>query len=236
MRSSSTALSLSHFFKAWFSAGNGSQSSLELVGWRDSDGDGIFDVLDVAHTLEGTGTYDPAAGIYRFVGESSVQTLPNLNPRESALPTESLQNDITINRISRVEYRIDGGSGGAWQTAATPDTYVAALDLEVLTESQVDDQRFAYLTNGQRVVLTLWAPISGRFDLFFETLTLVRAVVANPDRESFGNRIVGIDAPIDLVAAIVGYVSVLNRAILANVAKDVGSRGRYEEHARQQHK
>ena len=115
-----------------------SQSSLELIGWHDSDGDGIFDVLDVPHTLEGTGSYDPASGTYRFVGESSVQTLPNLNPRESSLPTESLQNDITINRISRAEYRIDGG---AWQTAATPDTYVAALDLSFAvssTASQVE--------------------------------------------------------------------------------------------------
>lgn len=84
-----------------FEAHTSSPSSLELIGWRDSDGDGLMDVLDVPFTLEGTGAYDPDSGVYRFVGESSVQTLPNLNPRESALPTESLQNDITINRISR---------------------------------------------------------------------------------------------------------------------------------------
>lgn len=102
------------------------QSSLAAVGWRDSDGDGIFDVLDVEHSLDGTGFYDAGTGTYWFVGESSVQTLPNLNPRVSSLPTESLQNDITINRISRAEYRIDGG---AWQVAATPETYVATLDL-----------------------------------------------------------------------------------------------------------
>lgn len=109
-----------------------SQSSLELIGWRDSDGDGIFDVLDVAHTLEGTGSYNPATGTYRFVGESAVQTLANLNPRNSGLPTESLQNDITINRISRVEYQIDSQG---WQTAATPDVYVAALDVSFAVPS-----------------------------------------------------------------------------------------------------
>ena len=76
--------------------------------------------------------------------------------------------------------------------------------------------------------------LRGRIDLFFETLTLIRAVVTDPDRESFGHRIVGIDAPIDLVAAIVGDVGVLNPAIFAYVAKDVGGRGRYEEHAREQ--
>jgi hypothetical protein len=115
-----------------FTSHTSSQSSLELVGWRDSDGDGIFDVLDVPHTLTGSGSYDPATGMYRFVGESSVQTLPNLNPRVSSLPTESLQGDITINRISRAEYRIDGG---AWQTAATPNTYIAALDLSFAVPS-----------------------------------------------------------------------------------------------------
>ena len=109
-----------------------SQSSLALIGWRDSDGDGIFDILDVPHTLEGTGSYDSATGLYQFVGTSSVQTLPNLNPRLSSLPTESLQSDITINRISRAEYRINGG---AWQTAATPDTYVATLDLSFAVPS-----------------------------------------------------------------------------------------------------
>ncbi|MCB9941386.1 MAG: hypothetical protein H6823_24400 [Planctomycetaceae bacterium] len=109
-----------------------SASSLAMLGWRDSDGDGIFDVLDVEHSLEGTGSYDPSTGTYRFVGESSVQTLPNLNPRESSLPTESLRNDITINRISRAEYRIDGG---AWQTAASPNAYVATLDLRFAVPS-----------------------------------------------------------------------------------------------------
>ncbi len=115
-----------------FTQHTSSPSSLEMIGWRDSDGDGIFDVLDVAHTLEGSGSYDPITGTYRFVGESAVQTLPNLNPRDSALPTESLQNDITINRISRAEYRIDGG---AWQTAANPDSYVASLDIRFAVPS-----------------------------------------------------------------------------------------------------
>ena len=104
-------------------------SSLEMLGWRDSDGDGVFDVLDVPHTLSGTGEYDPATGLYRFRGESSVQTLANLNPRISASPTESMQSDITINRISRVEYRFDGT--GAWQIGASPDAYTATIDLTV---------------------------------------------------------------------------------------------------------
>ena len=109
-----------------------SPSSLQMLGWRDSDGDGVFDVLDVPHTLTGHGEYDPGAGLYRFVGESSVQTLANLNPRETASATESMQSDITINTISRAEYRIDGGG---WQTAANYGTYTAALDLSLAVPS-----------------------------------------------------------------------------------------------------
>ena len=90
-----------------------------MIGWRDSDGDGVFDVLDVPHTLSGTGYLDPALGQYHFVGASSVQTLPNLN-------SSGLQNDITLNEISRAEYRVDGGN---WQTAATFGTSVAELNL-----------------------------------------------------------------------------------------------------------
>jgi hypothetical protein len=95
------------------------QSTLEMIGWRDSDGDGVFDVLDVPHTLHGSGHYDPVTGRYRFNGDASVNTLPNVN-------SSGLQNDITINRISRAEFRVDGGS---WTTATTYDTYSAVLNL-----------------------------------------------------------------------------------------------------------
>jgi hypothetical protein len=104
---------------AAFNAYTSSPSSLAMIGWRDSDGNGIFDVLDVPHTLTGSGYLDPASGQYRFVGTSSVQTLPNLN-------SSGFQNDITLNKISRAEYRVNGG---AWQTAAVYDTSAAALNL-----------------------------------------------------------------------------------------------------------
>jgi hypothetical protein len=105
---------------AWASQVN-APSSLEMVGWQDNDGDGIFDVLDVPLTLEGTGYYDATEGLYHFLGSSAVGTLPNLN-------SSGLQNDITLNEISRVEYRV---AGGDWQTAATYHTPQAALDLQI---------------------------------------------------------------------------------------------------------
>ena len=98
-----------------------SQACLEMIGWRDSDGDGVFDVLDVPLTLTGAGAFNATTGRYEFVGTSSVQTLPNQNP-------SGLGNNITLNKVSRAQYRLDGG---AWLTAATFDTYTATLDLNI---------------------------------------------------------------------------------------------------------
>jgi hypothetical protein len=98
-----------------------SPSAKEMIGWKDSDGDGVFDVLDVPLMLEGSGAFDPHTETYRFLGESSVQTLPNRN-------TSGLGNDITLNEISRAQYRFDGGE---WQTAAEYHTATAQLDLSI---------------------------------------------------------------------------------------------------------
>ncbi len=100
-----------------------SPTSLEMIGWRDSDGNGIFDVLDVPHTLSGSGHYDSASGTYQFVGSSSVQTLPNQN-------SSGLQNDITINKITRAQFRLDGT--GPWQPVPIVyNTHTAALNLAI---------------------------------------------------------------------------------------------------------
>lgn len=96
-------------------------STFAMIGWQDSDGDGIFDVLDVPLTLTGSGRYDPVAGVYRFQGSSSVQTLPNRN-------SSGLQNDITINVVGRAEYRIDGG---AWTPSTSYNAYSAELNLAI---------------------------------------------------------------------------------------------------------
>lgn len=115
LMASGTALETAWAFPALQTA-----STLEVIGWRDSDGDGIFDALDVPFDLTGAGQYDEATGRYQFRGSSAVRTLPNRNP-------VSLQNDITINEISRAEYRIDGG---AWQTAAEYGEPTALLNLD----------------------------------------------------------------------------------------------------------
>ncbi len=91
-----------------------------MVGWQDTDGDGVFDVLDVPLSLDGVGRHDPS-GVYRFRGSAKVNTLPNLN-------SSGLQNDITLNRISRVEYRVNNGT---WVTVEQPNTYQSNLSLDL---------------------------------------------------------------------------------------------------------
>jgi len=98
-----------------------SPSSLQMLGWKDSDGDGIFDALDVPLTLTGTGGYNGAAHQYEFSGTSAVQTLTNLNPW-------GLSNDITTNTVDRIQYRLDGG---AWQDGNTYGTYTPSVSQNV---------------------------------------------------------------------------------------------------------
>lgn len=96
-------------------------STLAMIGWQDSDSDGIFDVLDVPLKLSGQGYLDRTNNHYLFEGTASVQTLPNLN-------TSGNRNDITVNRIRSIDYRVDGG---AWQVFSQPNTYTANLNLSI---------------------------------------------------------------------------------------------------------
>ena len=96
-------------------------ATLEQLGWKDSDQDGIFDVLDVPLLLEGTGRWNTATNSYQFVGRSAVQTLPNRN-------SSGTQNNITLNKVGRIEYRINGG---AWTTLTTPNQYSVNLDVNI---------------------------------------------------------------------------------------------------------
>lgn len=97
------------------------EATKEIIGWKDSDGDGVFDEYDVPQILTGVGQYDAAAQTYRFRGNATVDTLVNGN-------TVGLKNDITLARISRLEYQVDGG---AWQSAATYDAYQVPIDVTI---------------------------------------------------------------------------------------------------------
>lgn len=93
-----------------------SLSSLEMIGWRDSDGDGILDVLDTPLTLTSlTGNFDLLTHTFKFTGTSSVTTLPNQNTQP---PWRwSSHNNITLNTVDKLQYQINGGD---WVTLDTP--------------------------------------------------------------------------------------------------------------------
>jgi hypothetical protein len=104
------------------------EATLAQIGWKDSDNDGIFDVLDVPLKLEGTGRFNPLFNTYSFSGRASVQTLPNRN-------SSGTQNDITLNKVRRIEYRIDAGP---WTSIQSTDAYSVDLNLQIpILASQV---------------------------------------------------------------------------------------------------
>jgi hypothetical protein len=92
-----------------------SVSSLKMMGWQDSDEDGVFDVLDVPHSFIGTGYINQVDGEFHFSGTAEVGRLLNRN-------SSGFQSDMTINEIDRIEYRIDQG---VWATVLTPGGFTA---------------------------------------------------------------------------------------------------------------
>lgn len=129
-------------------------STLAMVGWQDSDNDGIFDVLDVPLRLSGTGYLDTQSNLYKFLGTATVQTLPNLNP-------EGFKNDITLNRVRSIQYRIDGGE---WQTFLQPNEYVVELDLAIPIPSTATLIEIRALDNHSTVVSNIFSGRLGRAD------------------------------------------------------------------------
>ena len=119
-----------------------SPSSMAMIGWQDSSDNGIFDVLDVPHRLDGGGFLDPVQQAYRFQGVSEVRTLTNRN-------SAGWQSDITINRIDVAEARIDDG---AWFSVAEFDgRHRVELDLAIpvsTTVAQTIDIRTRDLRTG----------------------------------------------------------------------------------------
>jgi hypothetical protein len=86
------------------------------IGWTDSDNDSIPDILDTCpETTIDAHVPDPdSAQVVTYTGLASVTKLDNLNPRGKG-------NDITLNLIAKVEWRMDEGlwhdalpTDGAW--------------------------------------------------------------------------------------------------------------------------
>jgi hypothetical protein len=129
-----------------FPSGAISPSAMEMIGWKDSDGDGIFDVLDVPHALRGSGTYHAASRRFSFTGFTQVQTLDNLN-------TSGTGNEITINRVDEIQGRFDQGE---WFTVQHLGDYQAELAFMVDVPSGASELSLRAIDLGSGVVSETW--------------------------------------------------------------------------------
>ncbi|KYK30568.1 MAG: hypothetical protein AYK22_03610 [Thermoplasmatales archaeon SG8-52-3] len=90
-----------------------SSGSKQQVGWKDSDSDGIADILDTdpdttLNPYSPDPTSDPTP---TYTGSATVVPSQNNNPNGPG-------NDVTLNTIALVQYRVDGGT---WSYDVTPD-------------------------------------------------------------------------------------------------------------------
>ncbi|WP_145416250.1 dockerin type I domain-containing protein [Planctomycetes bacterium K23_9] len=139
-----------------FQQGITSLRTLEFVGWRDSDGDGVFDLADVPLDLDVAGYFDAENSVYHVSGSASAVPLLNQNSR-------SFQSDITFNQIDRLEYRLDGGD---WATAQTYDQQQVDIDVAIELPSDFDTIEFRVvdafeMDSGQEAIITESSIVSG---------------------------------------------------------------------------
>ena len=107
-----------------FDSRTSSVPSLQSIGWRDTDGNGILDVLDTPMTLATiAGNYDILTKTFFFSATSSVTTLPNRNP--NTWPN-SPGRDITLNTVDKLQYKLNDGT---WITLDA--TYGGMLNVNV---------------------------------------------------------------------------------------------------------
>ena len=82
-----------------------SPQSLEMVGWRDSDGDGVIDVLDAPiEVTDFSSKLNLSDSTYDFTGTFTVRKVPNFNNTKA----------VTINSVDRLLYRY--GESGEWKS------------------------------------------------------------------------------------------------------------------------
>lgn len=87
-----------------------SPQSLEMIGWRDSDGDRIINVLDAPiDVTDFSSRLKLSDSSYEFTGTFTVQKVPNYNNTKA----------ITINSVDRLLYR--NGESGEWKQVNDKD-------------------------------------------------------------------------------------------------------------------
>lgn len=119
------------------------------LGWRDSNNNGIFDIIDFNPTIKLFNKYNGGIlhnNIIKYRGTvSTTDTYPNNNPHYYYA-----RHDITINNIDNVKYSVDpitiwGNLIGIWNTTTPTDgSFDSAIENFTFTTSA--------LTNGNHVI------------------------------------------------------------------------------------
>lgn len=73
------------------------------IGWRDTDGDGIQDIVDIVPSvdLNACRLVDPASSTIECTGRANVNPYLNNNPKSI------FKNSVTINKIQNIQFRVD---------------------------------------------------------------------------------------------------------------------------------
>jgi parallel beta-helix repeat protein len=136
---------------------NLSTGSIEQIGWRDTDSDGILDILD---TIPNT-YLDPATGGTSFDETPYIQGAAVVVPLNNDNPSGE-KNAITLNILTNVQYRINNG------------TWINTTPLDGTFDEPVEYYfiKLGKLANGQYFVETrAWNSV-GNYDTTYANFTL----------------------------------------------------------------
>jgi len=91
------------------------------LGFWDSDGDSIYDIIDTYPESVISSATAVSASTIKYTGSAQVTTKANENSYVSTLRAGTTPSNMTVNTITAVQYRVDGGS---WQgTTATDGSF-----------------------------------------------------------------------------------------------------------------
>ncbi len=139
--------------------GTSSGTALQL-GWRDTDGDGILDIIDFP-PVSTLNIYSPNPtndNTPTYTGRStSFSTYPNNNPN----PWSS-KNSITINKIKNIQYNVDGGP------------WIDASPVDGLFNSSSEDFTFttSILSDGTHTIYVRTQNTAGNWETAYASDTL----------------------------------------------------------------
>jgi hypothetical protein len=143
------------------------------IGWRDSDGDGIFDPLDAELPITITTSIDGG----NVIISGTTEIVPYPSPKRTS---------VTINTLTGVQYRFDGGEW--WQASANDGTFDGITEGFWLTDT---------LPSGLHVLevaaLDSAGNVSGAFAT--ETIAVVDSIDGGLNTEFHEHHLDGYDVP-----------------------------------------